>query len=238
MDVAVDSPPDASLLKPDIDLFDPLAGRNVGGEDDSEYSNAWLLSTMPICDTELPRETDKTDALLDELEKELVSSNSDTNFDTGDTNVDNNDTVPPAVVGETFASTGLTNADYADGTEGSSDAVHKGRSRSSSTVECGKGDLVISPVHAAPSSVGSVVPPPGGPSPTRSQTKRSEVGSSSSRHHQGLVTVDLKQKADYIFQAAHHISLALQCEASANYFMAFNYYKSGVGILLTGVQRK
>ena len=46
------------------------------------------------------------------------------------------------------------------------------------------------------------------------------------------------EKGDYIYQAASQFSLAQQCEANANYHMAFNYYKSGVGILLTGVQSK
>ena len=41
---------------------------------------------------------------------------------------------------------------------------------------------------------------------------------------------------DYIIQAAKQISLAQQCEANGNYHMAFTYYKSGIGTLITGVQ--
>ena len=53
-----------------------------------------------------------------------------------------------------------------------------------------------------------------------------------------LFNLDMRDKGDYIFQAAKQISLAQQCEASANHRMAFNYYRNGVGMLLTGVQRK
>ena len=41
---------------------------------------------------------------------------------------------------------------------------------------------------------------------------------------------------DYIIQAAKQISLAQQCEANGNYHMAFTYYKSGIGTLITGVE--
>ena len=40
---------------------------------------------------------------------------------------------------------------------------------------------------------------------------------------------------DYLYQAARHISLALDNEANGNYQMAFDLYKEGVGILLKGV---
>lgn len=53
-----------------------------------------------------------------------------------------------------------------------------------------------------------------------------------------LFNLDIKDKGDYIFQAANQISLGQQCEANGNYHMAFNYFRTGVGILLTGVQCK
>lgn len=43
-------------------------------------------------------------------------------------------------------------------------------------------------------------------------------------------------KDDYIYRAANQISKAQYSEANANYEVAFAYYKSGVGILLHGVQ--
>ena len=51
-----------------------------------------------------------------------------------------------------------------------------------------------------------------------------------------LFNLDMQDKGDYIFQAAKQISLAQQCEANGNHRMAFNYYRNGVGMLLTGVQ--
>ena len=40
---------------------------------------------------------------------------------------------------------------------------------------------------------------------------------------------------DYLYQAAYHISLALDNETNGNYQAAFDLYKSGVGVLLKGV---
>ena len=52
-----------------------------------------------------------------------------------------------------------------------------------------------------------------------------------------LFNLDMRERGDYILQAAKQIGLAQQCEANSNFRMAFNYYRNGVGILLTGVQR-
>ncbi|CAG2214662.1 RSKL [Mytilus edulis] len=49
-------------------------------------------------------------------------------------------------------------------------------------------------------------------------------------------TMDLGGKEDYIYCAADQICLAQECEASSKFELAFSYYKSGVGILLQGVQ--
>ena len=226
---------DVTLPKIEIDLFDPLAGRNVGEEDD-ERSNAWLLSATPMGDDRMETVDDDSDALLEELEKELVSSIADASTDISDaadacrsTAVDEPTAKPQPI------STDTCRVDVSRTSSRSSFSSNTSRSRSSSTVECGKGDLT-SPVHEASPAL-----PLGcskSNSPIHSKRKSDSVLSSPRRHQGVAVSVDLKQKADYIFQAAHHISLALQCEVSANYFMAFNYYKSGIGILLTGVQRK
>ena len=53
-----------------------------------------------------------------------------------------------------------------------------------------------------------------------------------------LFNLDMRERGDYILQAAKQIGLAQQCEANRNFRMAFNYYRNGVGILLTGVQRE
>lgn len=45
-------------------------------------------------------------------------------------------------------------------------------------------------------------------------------------------------KEDYIYLAASQISMAQNSEANGDFEVAFAYYKSGVGILLQGVQGK
>ncbi|XP_077999695.1 ribosomal protein S6 kinase delta-1-like [Glandiceps talaboti] len=59
---------------------------------------------------------------------------------------------------------------------------------------------------------------------------------SSSEHSvESVSNMDLGGKDDYLFQAAHQISLALENEANGNFDKAFTYYKVGVNILLKGV---
>ncbi|KAH9490776.1 hypothetical protein Btru_046971 [Bulinus truncatus] len=53
---------------------------------------------------------------------------------------------------------------------------------------------------------------------------------------QSVTTVDLGGKDDYIYLAASQISMAQNSEANGDFEVAFAYYKSGVGILLQGVQ--
>ena len=225
-----DNSSDVTLPKIEFDLFDPLAGRDICEEDDKR-SNAWLLSATPMSDDRTETVDDDSDALLEELEKELVSSIVDESTDTSDacrsTVVDKPPAKPESV---------STNPGHVDISRTNSQSSFTSRSRSSSTVECGKGDLK-SPVHEASPALPLSSSKSNSPLHSTRKTRKSNSVTSSPRHLQGgAASVDLK--ADYIFQAAHHISLALQCEVSGNYFMAFNYYKSGIGILLTGVQRK
>ncbi|CAG5123199.1 unnamed protein product, partial [Candidula unifasciata] len=53
---------------------------------------------------------------------------------------------------------------------------------------------------------------------------------------QSVSTMSLGGKDDYIYRAANQISKAQNSQANGNYEVAFAYYKSGVGILLHGVQ--
>ncbi len=127
-------------------------------------------------------------------------------------------------------------------------------------VQCGKGDLDFSLM--GPSSPPPIVPfisenssvetnvaaqsfqlqPPSqkGSSLSPKGSPRGSGASSPSRSpRKMLAKLNLKDKgAAYIVQAAKEISLAQQCEANNNYTMAFSYYKTGVGLLITGVQGK
>lgn len=101
-----------------------------------------------------------------------------------------------------------------------------------SGVQSGKGDLVSSPI-SRPSSKDILKPH------TLECTGLPQNDSPRSIHkNSSLLNLDLQDKGDYIVQAAKQISLAQHCEAGANFNLAFNYYKNGVGILLTGVQCK
>ena len=84
-------------------------------------------------------------------------------------------------------------------------------------------DTALMPCADAANDVDPLASP--GASPVKTSPKR-------------YVQVDLRDKGAYIIRAAKQISLAQQCEASANYHMAFTYYRNGVGILLSGVQGK
>ncbi|CAL1535698.1 unnamed protein product, partial [Lymnaea stagnalis] len=53
---------------------------------------------------------------------------------------------------------------------------------------------------------------------------------------QSVSTMDLGGKEDYIYLAASQICMAQNSEANGDFEVAFAYYKSGVGILLQGVQ--
>ncbi|KAK6997823.1 ribosomal protein S6 kinase delta-1 [Biomphalaria glabrata] len=74
---------------------------------------------------------------------------------------------------------------------------------------------------------------------SRSLLKRLVTGSPKkprSMSDQSVTTMDLGGKEDYIYLAASQISMAQNSEANGEFEVAFAYYKSGVGILLQGVQ--
>ena len=85
---------------------------------------------------------------------------------------------------------------------------------------------------SADSALKGVVDSRTGPS-----TPERTPSSSSSCTSSGYSAADLKIGGveDYLYQAARHISMALDNEANGNYQPAFDLYKEGVGILLKGV---
>ena len=107
--------------------------------------------------------------------------------------------------------------------------------RTPSSVECGKGDLDLSWCSRTSSSSSRA-------SSSTSSPRHGAKGSPSHRFRSGtndsVSTMDLGGKEDYIYCAADQICLAQECEASSKFELAFSYYKSGVGILLKGVQSK
>lgn len=53
-----------------------------------------------------------------------------------------------------------------------------------------------------------------------------------------LISLDVKDRGEYIYEAAKQITFAQENESNGNFPIALNYYKSGVEILLRGVQGK
>lgn len=107
--------------------------------------------------------------------------------------------------------------------------------RTASGVEIGKGDLDLSWNSRTSSSSSRTSSVSSSPKhgPKKSPTHRFRSGTNES-----VSTMDLGGKEDYIYHAADQICLAQECEASSKFELAFSYYKSGVGILLQGVQSK
>lgn len=111
--------------------------------------------------------------------------------------------------------------------------------RSDSKVECGKGDLDLFAARSIDSSVGSGSTCSSAISSPRSQSSlspRRQGYRMRSVTNESVSTMDLGGREDYIYVAANKICLAQECEASGKFAEAFAHYKSGVGILLQGVQ--
>lgn len=78
-------------------------------------------------------------------------------------------------------------------------------------------------------------PAPGSPAPEVSRTSRTALFPSSLRRGNANAR---ETKRDYLDRASEHIRLAVQKEAEQDYQSAFSYYRSGVDLLLQGVQGK
>ncbi|XP_055741141.1 ribosomal protein S6 kinase delta-1 [Salvelinus fontinalis] len=76
-------------------------------------------------------------------------------------------------------------------------------------------------------------PAPGSPAPEVSRTSRTALFPSSLRRGNANAR---ETKRDYLDRASEHIRLAVQKEAEQDYQSAFSYYRSGVDLLLQGVQ--
>ncbi|XP_041716336.2 ribosomal protein S6 kinase delta-1 isoform X1 [Coregonus clupeaformis] len=76
-------------------------------------------------------------------------------------------------------------------------------------------------------------PAPGSPAPEVSRASRTALFPSSLRRGNANAR---ETKRDYLDRASEHIRLAVQKEAEQDYQSAFSYYRSGVDLLLQGVQ--
>ena len=212
-DSAISTPvPEAEMA-----FFDPMkAGTSTEQKEGEQVSNEWLLSKMAVLETEVPSDG----SLLPDgnpMGEEYLTC-----------------TVTPGGESLEVEMTGsrqdvlqqlLLDSQEAD----QPDRATASKQKPGCVVERGSGDLTASPMHQRH----KLLSPADTPSPIHSPLQ-AEGGASP----QSLIGMNLREKADYILMAANQISLAQQCEANGNYQLAFSYYKSGVGILLTGVQSK
>ncbi|XP_069116020.1 ribosomal protein S6 kinase delta-1-like [Argopecten irradians] len=228
----VESNLSASLPDTDIACFDPLSTEEHNGKPDIHTSGSWLFAAMNTCaemdsddmrdetDSTTPSDTDAGIQIdFDEKTEEMMAST------------------------ETVIEVKVDSAHMSD-TENESQKSSTPdlsefdplRIRTESKVEYGKGDLDLSNAtgkgsmssrsNSAASSATSSPARQVGRSPRR---LRSHTGESVS-------TMDLGGKEDYIYVAANQICQAQDHEANGRYEHAFSSYKSGVGILLQGVQ--
>ena len=253
-DFTDDSALSTPLPSGDVAFFDPLSGPSEEAEPLAQYNkDSWLLSApvSPPVNVEISNETEEQEELK-KLQTEFLSCSlgEDGTLASHEATVSETDSVDqsePQAVNPTSKSQTSTLDEF-------DPYLPRSRTPSGSKVICGKGDLPVSPVagletsfpavnHRPEPATGSQSPNSVSSSPAHSHSTGSLKGTPSASPHQSpqkskLVSLDMRDKADYIYQAAHQISLAQQCEANSNYHMAFNYYKKAVGIMLTGVQCK
>ncbi|XP_050407265.2 ribosomal protein S6 kinase delta-1 [Patella vulgata] len=111
------------------------------------------------------------------------------------------------------------------------------RSRTPSSVECGKGDIDLSNSSQRSSSVNSVTSLPSTPIKSGRSTPRGHSPVVKNRSDtQSSVSSLTQTKGDYLVVAASQIGMAQECEVNGNFEMAFAYYKIGVDVLIQGVQ--
>lgn len=110
-----------------------------------------------------------------------------------------------------------------------SDSSFNMRPRTGSVIESGRGDLVASPVRSATSNASL---------PRIPSLLRVAKAKLSLPWKTGAAAGLTDGQTEYIIDAAELISQAQEHEYAGNYQAAFCKYKSGIGILLKGVQSK
>ena len=206
----------------DITFFDPLQplpGEDEEGEkmqsSDDQMSNTWLLSAMTVCAS-----------LEGECQKPKCAASHNTNTDV----IDGGHTERSQTNGGKMFSIGQPSQFETMDT----DSVPASASQSVGTSD--RPQTLSSPALIAKSIAGKAgltLPSPSrSPAITPSQSSSSLKGMDRSPSKTRLVV----EKGDYILQAANQICLAQENEASGNYQLAFDFYKSGVEMLLMGVQ--
>ncbi|XP_046571103.1 ribosomal protein S6 kinase delta-1-like [Haliotis rubra] len=263
-DTDLDSPLGTSLPDTDISSFDPLASELVGEvEGGMTRSNSWLVKALHTC-AQLGEDKDGTrmdDGKEDytitnmadmEESQELSPGGEDVIFEIGEFDPlrsrgeskvecgkgDIDLSLPSIRTGSVSSTTSSQTSSSARTASASASPAHRSDSTVGSPTKSGSG--YASPAHKTSSVSVSPARKSGSLSASPAHHVRSNTPSPARKSragtHSSVSSMDLGGKDDYIYLAAHQICLAQEHEANANYEMSFACYKTGVGILLQGVQ--
>ena len=242
------------LPETELSFFDPLSEDSTTGapSDPTQCSNTWLLSAMTVC-----AELDKEEPQMDSVRRQLSQEGMD--GDEGGMAVRNGS--PPQIIvpssngesdsmhsdnnGKVTVPTTLPLQSEMTSAESLGEFDPLGSIGKKPKVECGKGDLshtLVPSLPTTPKKNVSSTSTSSTSSPSRSPLRRLSkalvnVAKNRTESPDGSL-VDMGDKGNYIYQAASQISHAKECEANGNFQVAFGYYKSGVAVLLKGVQGK
>ena len=127
-------------------------------------------------------------------------------------------------------------ADMNETLVGDSGDVSDARPQTGSVIESGSGDLTVSPVHStAGANAASSVQTAPFPN-THTSLARSKLPSRPWRSD--ATSVSSNEETMYIVEAAELISQAQEHEIAENYPAAYSHYRSGIEILVKGVQSR
>jgi len=128
---------------------------------------------------------------------------------------------------------GISTADMNETLVADSDTTDT-RPQTGSVIESGTGDLTISPVHRTVNGANSIqmVPFP------NAHTSLARSNLSSRPMRSDASNLSLNEETRYIVEAAELISQAQEHEVAENYPAAYSHYRTGIEILVKGVQSR
>lgn len=235
----VESTIKSPLPDTDMSFFDPLmSDGKPSPAPELHQSNSWLFTALTTCAEMSDDQSDQTISSEHQHEGGISINFPSSSPETESMVVDD-----PQSQNNNNSQTGLSSCHSTPSKTANKLIIDVSefdplRSRTGSKVECGKGDLDLSISGSVDGSIQSSL----------------SSAQSSPRHQPGIIlssplrrqrrantndsvsNMDLGGKDDYIYLAANQICLAQECQANGKFEMAFAYYKSGVGILLQGVQ--
>jgi len=201
------------LERTDIAAFDTFLSTSLETEP-SSHSNLELLSMLTVDD--IPTTNSATD--IPQCDGTACGSVSET--ERGVWNNDEVDRVDTADLNETLVADNST---------------FSSRPQTGAVIESGSGDLTQSPVHHTTAGAGSVL------TTSFQSTYPSVIPSKPLSHpwqRDAASRLSSNEETIYIVEAAELISQAQEHEIGENYLAAYSHYRSGIEILVKGVQSR